>query len=156
MFDGIINERYLSKEKGFNAIFVCLQNEDPSFYINEVFEKSQYKRTTDWKVNINRIKTDAPSSTYFRAPGTLEGNIVQEYLVEQIAFECNLDANNVRLANMDTGGQFHKFLTDFLKDTGTNASIYFLNHFFSVKFRHSCNMFDLYLCRILRAQSKNR
>lgn len=104
-------------------------NDDPSYFVKDVIEKSQYGRSSEWKVKLNRLKTDAASATWCRSPGTFEGVIVLEYLIEQIAHELNLDANKVRLANMDNGSALDKILPEFLKDTGTNVlnQLFFLS-----------------------------
>lgn len=41
--------------------------------VQEVLHLGHYIRQADWKLVFNRLKTDAPSATWIRAPGTLEG-----------------------------------------------------------------------------------
>lgn len=56
-----------------------------------------------------------------RSPGTLEGIVIQEYLIEHVAEESNLDANKVRLQNFHGDTALKKILPDFLKDIGMNS-----------------------------------
>lgn len=52
----------------------CSLNEDVTFLTQPTIKLGHYVRQNDWKLTVNRLKTDAPSATFVRAPGTLEGN----------------------------------------------------------------------------------
>lgn len=49
--------------------FGCSYNDDSSQIAFYCLKKSCYARTAEWKITVNRVKTDAPSSTWCRAPG---------------------------------------------------------------------------------------
>ncbi|XP_047028407.1 xanthine dehydrogenase-like [Helicoverpa zea] len=88
-------------------------------YINyRVYEDNGYKKneqftmlgTGQFNNAYNRARfnytsfdsiTDTASNTWARAPGTLEHVAMAELIMEQIAYEMNLDPFDVRLANLD-------------------------------------------------------
>lgn len=96
----------------------CSINDDTSFFMMHALGSSCYAHATEWKIKMNRVKTDAPCSTWARAPGTTESTAIQENLMEHIARETNLDAAQVRLNNLDPNGSLHKIFPEFLKDVG--------------------------------------
>lgn len=112
--------------------------------VQEVLHLGHYMRQADWKLVFNRLKTDAPSATWIRAPGTLEGDYferinkcqsditpnfdnnssfysvafaIQENVMEHIARVVSLDPAKVRINNL-TDGPLRTHFIDFLKDTG--------------------------------------
>lgn len=93
-------------------------NDDGSGVLFYCLKKSCYARAADWKITVNRVKTDAPSHTWCRSPGTTEAIACIENAMEHIARECNLDPAQVRLTNLDSSGSLHKIFPEFLKDTG--------------------------------------
>lgn len=122
-------------------------NDDCSVVALACLKKSCYARVAQWKITINRVKTDAPSATWCRAPGkygtrkvneskkrnfllnhcltgTTEAIACIETVMEHIAAECNLDPAQVRLNNLDTNGSLHKIFPDFLKETGKKGQKY--------------------------------
>nr|XP_014274699.1 xanthine dehydrogenase-like isoform X2 [Halyomorpha halys] len=52
-----------------------------------------------WTVDFNFVKTDLASSTWMRAPGTLEGLATIEHIMEHIAAVCKKDPISVRRIN---------------------------------------------------------
>lgn len=98
--------------------FGCSYNDDPSKILTNCMRRSCYARAADWKITLNRVKTDAPSATWCRAPATTEAISTIETLMEHIAREVNLDPAQVRLNNIDSNGSLHKIFPEFLKDTG--------------------------------------
>lgn len=44
------------------------------FLIDATLQESYYRRQSNWKVVLDKLTTDAPSATWVRAPGTLEGD----------------------------------------------------------------------------------
>lgn len=98
--------------------FGCSLNDDVSFFLKHGLMGSYYARASEWKVNINRLKTDAPSATWCRAPGITETVAIQENFMEHIAHEVNLDPAQVRLNNLDGSKPLHRVLEEFLKDVG--------------------------------------
>ncbi|KAH8327480.1 hypothetical protein KR074_004615 [Drosophila pseudoananassae] len=72
---------------------------------------------TNFRVKGSAILTDAPSSTWCRAPGSAEGIAMTENAMEHIAFECQLDPADVRLVNLQPGSKMVQLLPRFLAST---------------------------------------
>lgn len=106
--------------------FGCSFNDDGSMIVLYCLKKSCYARAGEWKITVNRVKTDAPSATWCRSPCTTEAIACIETAMEHIAREVNLDPAQVRLNNLDSNGSLHKIFPEFLKDTGS----YLLNNLF--------------------------
>ncbi|KAH8271375.1 hypothetical protein KR018_007791, partial [Drosophila ironensis] len=70
----------------------------------------------NFKINGNAVLTDAPSSTWCRAPGSVEGIAMMENIIEHVAFQVQKDAAEVRLVNMAEGNKLGDLLPIFLKD----------------------------------------
>lgn len=64
------------------------------------FVNSCYAADT-WTINGYEVRTDIPSNTYCRAPGSLEGVAMSENLMEHIARVTKKDPLQVRLSNMN-------------------------------------------------------
>lgn len=97
--------------------FGCSLNDDTSSFMLDSLNFSCYAHATDWKIKVNRLKTDATSATWARGPGTTESTAIQENLMEHIAREVNLDPAQVRINNFHDG-PLQKIFPDFLKDIG--------------------------------------
>uniref|UniRef100_A0A1Y9H2G4 FAD-binding PCMH-type domain-containing protein n=1 Tax=Anopheles dirus TaxID=7168 RepID=A0A1Y9H2G4_9DIPT len=76
--------------------------------------------TKTWKVVGKAARTDAPSNTWCRAPGTTEGIAMIENIMEHLAWELGLDPLVVRLANIPAGSKMHGLLPQFRKDVEYN------------------------------------
>ena len=61
--------------------------------------------TTNWKVTGLGVLTDIASSTWFRAPGSVDGIAGIEHIMEHVAKVVKKDPTEIRLLNMgpDTG-----------------------------------------------------
>jgi xanthine dehydrogenase/oxidase len=94
----------------------CSLNESPTFAIQDFFQNCY--ETSAWKWAGKEAKTDAPSNTWCRAPGTTEGIAMIENIMEHIAYETGKDPAAVRLANIPKGNKMKELAPDFLKDVG--------------------------------------
>ncbi|XP_016952768.1 uncharacterized protein LOC108026363 [Drosophila biarmipes] len=75
-----------------------------------------YDLTGDnFRNNGNAVLTDAPSSTWCRAPGSVEGIAMMENIIEHVAFEVQKDPAEVRLANIPVGNKISELLPQFLE-----------------------------------------
>ncbi|XP_018569701.1 xanthine dehydrogenase/oxidase-like [Anoplophora glabripennis] len=54
-----------------------------------------------WYFSIYTVSTDTPANCFTRAPGTLEGVCCIDSIMEHIAYSINLDAADVKEANID-------------------------------------------------------
>ncbi|KAH8311383.1 hypothetical protein KR044_005999, partial [Drosophila immigrans] len=70
---------------------------------------------SNFKINGHAVLTDAPSSTWCRAPGSVEGIAMMENIIEHVAFEVEKDPAEVRLLNMAKGNKLNELLPKFLK-----------------------------------------
>ncbi|XP_067007430.2 uncharacterized protein [Anabrus simplex] len=57
--------------------------------------------TSKWEITGTAVRTDIHSNTYARGPGTYEGVVFSEAIMEHIADELQLDPIEVRLQNLD-------------------------------------------------------
>ncbi|XP_037034825.1 indole-3-acetaldehyde oxidase-like isoform X2 [Bradysia coprophila] len=92
----------------------CSLNESVDFATNHFFQNCYLNNTWDNKGQF--VKTDAPSHTWCRAPGTTEGIAMIENIMEHIAKEVGKDSISVRLANMGDDSNIKTMMPDFLKD----------------------------------------
>ncbi|XP_014251130.1 indole-3-acetaldehyde oxidase-like [Cimex lectularius] len=76
-------------------------------------------RSSDWNIDIYDVKTDNPSSAWMRAPGTLEGMLTTEQIMEHIATTIGKDPLSVRLNNF---GEFPQLAS--MVDTIKKSSEY--------------------------------
>lgn len=68
-----------------------------------------------YKIDGNAVTTDAPSHTWCRAPGSVEGIAMIENMIEHIAFETQRDPMDVRLENIPAGHKMLELIEKFLK-----------------------------------------
>ncbi|XP_033150125.1 LOW QUALITY PROTEIN: aldehyde oxidase 4 [Drosophila busckii] len=71
----------------------------------------------NFKVQGTAVRTDAPSSTWCRAPGTAEAIAMTETVLEHIAFACKLDPVDVRLVNLRPGSKMVQLLPRFISSS---------------------------------------
>ncbi|KAH8420939.1 hypothetical protein KR222_010850 [Zaprionus bogoriensis] len=67
------------------------------------------------KINGKAVLTDAPSSTWCRAPGSVEGIAMIENIIEHLAFEVQRDPAEVRLLNIAKNNKLAELLPKFLE-----------------------------------------
>lgn len=94
----------------------CTLNESVEFFTSHLFQNCYLSNT--WDTKGQSVKTDAPSHTWCRAPGTTEGIAMIENIMEHIARETGKDRIAVRLANMGDDSNIRTMMPDFLKDIG--------------------------------------
>lgn len=68
--------------------------------------------------NAKTAITDAPSNTWCRAPGTVEGIAMIENIMEHIAKKVNKDPVEVRMNNIPANSEMKKLLPEFVKSVG--------------------------------------
>lgn len=90
----------------------CSLNESPRFLVGNCYDASS------WSVTRELIKTNAPSMTWCRGPGTLESISMAEVIMEHIAKVMDKDPVAVRIANMAPDSKMKTLIPDFLKDVG--------------------------------------
>ncbi|XP_023954124.2 uncharacterized protein LOC112057811 [Bicyclus anynana] len=78
----------------------CSQNENILSYVAGSF-RSCYN-TDNFNLKTYAVRTDLNSNSYARAPGTLEGIMAIENIMEHIAFALQKEPTDVRLVNMRT------------------------------------------------------
>ncbi|KAH8338948.1 hypothetical protein KR074_005906, partial [Drosophila pseudoananassae] len=69
----------------------------------------------NFKLSGHEVLTDAPSSSWCRAPGSVEGIAMIENIIEHVAFEVQKDPAEVRLANISSGNKMSELLPEFLQ-----------------------------------------
>lgn len=94
----------------------CSDNEPIEYFTSMAFANCYNKK--EYELNVNAVKTDAPSTTWIRAPGTTEGMFMIENIMEHIAMECGKSAESVRLQNIPADSPLKKMFPDFIKSVG--------------------------------------
>lgn len=107
----------------FSQDFGCSLNDDSSQQMVLCLSHTCYARISEWIINVNRARTNAPSATWCRSPGTAEAIAAIENLMEHIAREVNLDPAQVRFNNLNRQQPLYKFFPEFLKDSGTSERL---------------------------------
>ncbi|XP_016926117.4 uncharacterized protein AOX4 [Drosophila suzukii] len=105
---GLSNDFY--EDAGWNA------NESPVQGHSTFTAANCYEFTdSNFKLSGHAVLTDAPSSTWCRAPGSIEGIAMMENIIEHVAFEIQKDPAEVRLANISKKSKMATVLPEFLK-----------------------------------------
>ncbi|KAH8326448.1 hypothetical protein KR067_007791 [Drosophila pandora] len=105
---GLSNDFY--EDAGWNT------NESPVQGHSTSTASNCYEFTeSNLKVSGHAVLTDAPSSTWCRAPGSVEGISMMENIIEHVAFEIQKDPADVRLANINKKSKMATLLPEFLK-----------------------------------------
>lgn len=91
----------------------CSDNEPIDYFTGLAFANCYDKKS--YEVNTNSVKTDAPSTTWTRSPGTTEAMFMIENIMEHIAIECGKSAESVRLQNIPDDNPLKKMIPDFVK-----------------------------------------
>ncbi|XP_052742294.1 uncharacterized protein LOC112057812 [Bicyclus anynana] len=92
----------------------CSHNENVLQYVAEGFPNCY--NSENFNLKTFAVLTDIPSNTFARAPGTLEGIMSIEHIMEHIAFAVKRDPTDVRLINMRTEDNDLPQLIALLKD----------------------------------------
>lgn len=100
----------------FYEDYGCTLNEAIGDFVSLAF-KNCYDNST-WNVSSKLVKTDAPSHTWCRAPGTTEGIAMIENIIEHIARVINKSPEDVRMANIPAANPLKKMYPEFLKSVG--------------------------------------
>ncbi|XP_062708362.1 xanthine dehydrogenase isoform X2 [Aedes albopictus] len=94
-------------------------NENISYLTSDMF-KNCY-RTDNWNLVGNVARTDVPSNTWCRCPGTSEGIAMIENIMEHIAHVVGKDPMEVRMHNMPKENHMYKLLPKFRKDVSFDS-----------------------------------
>lgn len=94
----------------------CSLNESPTILADHSYPNCY--DASSWKVNTIHVKTDAPSHTWCRAPGTMETISLAETIMEHIAKVLDKNPMDVRVANMVADSYMRTLIPKFLKDVG--------------------------------------
>ncbi|CAD6992152.1 unnamed protein product [Ceratitis capitata] len=112
------NGKIVGMENTFYQDAGCTLNENPIKGHSVVCAKNCYELSdSNSKIVAEAVITDAPSSTWCRAPGSVEGIAMIENILEHIAFEANIDPVDARLANIKSGNKMEELLPRFIKST---------------------------------------
>jgi len=97
-------------------------NESPVDGHSTLCAKNCYEFKDDnYKLDGNAVTTDAPSHTWCRAPGSVEGIAMIENIMEHIAFETQIDPIELRIRNIPAGHKILGLIDQFLKTTEYKA-----------------------------------
>lgn len=121
--------------------FGCSLNDDTTKKMTHCLASASYAHANEWKVEVTRLLTDAPSSIPARAPGSTEGTAIIENLIEHIASEVNLDPAQVRVNNFHADGPLVKLFPEFLEDIGKELNSNYLRIYLPI------TVFDSFLIK---------
>lgn len=93
----------------------CCFNE-PAYLTTGFFSNCYESDTFD--VIAKRARTDTPSNTWCRGPGTVEGIVMIENIMEHIAWNEKKDPLEIRLNNISDASDMKKHLRDFAESIG--------------------------------------
>ncbi|KAJ6644053.1 Xanthine dehydrogenase [Pseudolycoriella hygida] len=110
------NGKIQKLKNNFAQDYGCSLNDSVEIFVTELFNNCYLTDTWDSKGQM--VRTDAPSHTWCRAPGTTEGMAMIENIMEHISREVGKDRMSVRLANMRDDSKIKTMLPGFLKDAG--------------------------------------
>lgn len=79
--------------------------------------------TKNWSSTGELAITDAPSHTFCRGPGSVEGIAMIENIMDNIANRSGLDPVAVRLANIGKDHKMQQLLPEFAVDVGNTLSL---------------------------------
>lgn len=100
----------------FSQDYGCSMNESIAeatlFFFPHIYD------STKWTVNIKKVLTDAPSNTFCRAPGALEGFGMIENIMEHIGHATGRDPMDIRMMHATAGHPLAEIATNFLADIG--------------------------------------
>lgn len=83
-----------------------------TLFLKNVYDSQHYK------IDARMAITDAPSHTWCRAPGTLEGIAMIENIMEHVAYTVRKDPFDVRMSNIPQNSPMRNYMNDFAKSTG--------------------------------------
>ncbi|XP_053958030.1 uncharacterized protein LOC128863105 [Anastrepha ludens] len=96
----------------------CTLNESPiEDYTAEAARNCYELNNLNSHISGQPVITDAPSSTWCRAPGSIEAIAMIENILEHMAFEAKIDPADARLINIRLGNKMVQLLPRFLKST---------------------------------------
>ncbi|XP_037946122.1 indole-3-acetaldehyde oxidase-like [Teleopsis dalmanni] len=100
----------------------CTLNENPVPVYSTLCSKNCYQFTANnFKLDGKAVLTDAASSAWCRAPGSVESIAMIENILEHIAFEAKVDPADARLVNLEPGNKMTELLPRFIKSTEYRA-----------------------------------
>lgn len=86
-------------------------------YLTTSFFSNCYD-SESFEIIANRARTDTPSNTWCRGPGTVEGIVMIENIMEHIARKVQKDPIEVRLANIPSDSDMREHLVEFAGSVG--------------------------------------
>lgn len=86
-------------------------------YLTTGFFSNCYNSDT-FEVIANRTRTDVPSNTWCRGPGTVEGIAMIENIMEHVAWKVKKDPLEVRMNNIAAHSEMKKLLPEFANSVG--------------------------------------
>ncbi|XP_058124743.1 uncharacterized protein LOC131289060 [Anopheles ziemanni] len=98
----------------FMQDFGSSRNDNLLDFTTEAFKLAY--NSSAWKIKGDFVLTDAPSTTWTRAPGTTEGVAMIETIMEHIAWVTGVDPMQVRLANMPKESKLPQMMPQFRLD----------------------------------------
>ncbi|CRL08602.1 CLUMA_CG021290, isoform A [Clunio marinus] len=107
------NGKILKLKNDYSEDSGCSPNEPVHYATTEHFNNCYDKQ--HFTVTAKNVTTDAPSSTWCRAPGSVEGVAMIENIMEHIARKVKKDPVDVRMNNIPGNYEMKKLLPEFVK-----------------------------------------
>ncbi|XP_058464982.1 uncharacterized protein LOC131438756 isoform X2 [Malaya genurostris] len=82
-----------------------------------------------WTIVGEEVRTNAPTNTWCRAPGTAEGLAMIEIIMEHIAHETGCDPFEVRMVNMAKDNKILQLMPQFRRDVRFDERKHFVDEF---------------------------